>query len=218
MNHHETNVLNSKDSVRPKVSGSRQLFASPILEKLSRTHIAVPVMTFIAYGSTLLFWSIKHTSLSVLSTVLMFIIGLITFSWVEYNVHRYIFHIEPSSSFKKRFQYVVHGVHHEFPKDKDRLAMPPLLSIVIATVLLLSFRLIMGDLVFSFMPGFMTGYAAYLSVHYIVHAIQPPKNFLRALWVNHAIHHYKNDNLAFGVSSPLWDYVYGTMVEKKKNI
>ena len=208
-------LFNSHDGVTPKTSGSRRLFASPILEKLSRTHIAVPVTIFIVYGFSLLFWSVAHTTLPVSSTVLMFIVGLLAFTWVEYNVHRYIFHIEPSSNFKKQFQYIIHGVHHEFPKDKDRLAMPPLLSIVIATILFLLFRLVMGDLVFSFMPGFLTGYAAYLSVHYIVHAFPPPKNFLKALWINHAIHHYKNGDVAFGVSSPLWDYIYGTMKRQK---
>jgi sterol desaturase/sphingolipid hydroxylase (fatty acid hydroxylase superfamily) len=105
-------------------------------------------------------------------------------------------------------------VHHEFPKDKDRLAMPPLLSVTIATILLLLLRLVLGDLVFAFLPGFLVGYAAYLGVHYMVHAYQPPKNFLKALWINHGIHHYKNGEIAFGVSSPLWDYIYGTMREK----
>jgi len=119
--------------------------------------------------------------------------------------------------FRKRLQYVIHGVHHEFPKDKDRLAMPPLLSVTVATLLLLLFRLFMGDLVFAFMPGFLIGYAGYLFVHYIVHACAPPRNFLKALWKNHAKHHYKDGDAAFGVSSPLWDYVYGTSPKKTKS-
>jgi sterol desaturase/sphingolipid hydroxylase (fatty acid hydroxylase superfamily) len=69
----------------------------------------------------------------------------------------------------------------------------------------------MGDFVFSFLPGFLTGYAFYLSIHYMVHAFPPPKNFFKVLWVNHSIHHYKEGEYVFGVSSPLWDYVYGTM-------
>jgi sterol desaturase/sphingolipid hydroxylase (fatty acid hydroxylase superfamily) len=31
------------------------------------------------------------------------------------------------------------------------------------------------------------------------------------LWVNHSVHHYKDGEIVFGVSSPLWDYIYGTM-------
>jgi sterol desaturase/sphingolipid hydroxylase (fatty acid hydroxylase superfamily) len=94
--------------------------------------------------------------------------------------------------------------------------MPPLLSITISSLLLLLFRLVMGDFVFSFLPGLLVGYAFYLSVHYMVHVYPPPKNFLKVLWINHSIHHYKHGEYIFGVSSPLWDYIYGTMKEKDK--
>jgi sterol desaturase/sphingolipid hydroxylase (fatty acid hydroxylase superfamily) len=73
----------------------------------------------------------------------------------------------------------------------------------------------MGDLVFAFLPGFIVGYAAYLAIHYMVHAFAPPKNFFKILWINHGTHHYKNGEFIFGVSSPLWDYIYGTMRERK---
>jgi sterol desaturase/sphingolipid hydroxylase (fatty acid hydroxylase superfamily) len=119
------------------------------------------------------------------------------------------------TQWREKLQYTIHGVHHEFPKDKERLAMPPLLSITISTLLLLGFRLILGDLVFSFLPGFLVGYAYYLSVHYIVHVYQPPKNMFKALWVNHSVHHYKHGEYVFGVSSPVWDYIYGTMRDKQ---
>lgn len=202
--------------IKPKNLGSKKLFENPVLEKLSRTHISIPLIIFSTFALALLFWSIEHTSLTVLQTVGMFLAGMISFSWVEYNVHRHIFHMSTYTKLRAKIQYVAHGVHHEFPKDKDRLAMPPLLSVTIATILLLLFRLILGDLVFSFLPGFLVGYSAYLSVHYIVHAYQPPKNFFKVLWINHSMHHYKDGDLIFGVSSPLWDYIYGTMRESKR--
>jgi sterol desaturase/sphingolipid hydroxylase (fatty acid hydroxylase superfamily) len=203
-------------AISPKNSGSKQLFKSPILEKLSRTHIAVPLTIFLVFAGALLYWSASHTSLSIWQTTAMFFLGVLAFTWVEYNVHRYVFHMSTYTALRKKMQYVAHGVHHEFPRDKDRLAMPPLLSITIATILLLFFRLVLGDLVFSFLPGFLVGYAGYLSVHYIVHAYQPPRNFFRRLWTNHSIHHYKDGDSIFGVSSPLWDYIYGTLPSDKK--
>jgi len=199
--------------IKPKNSGTKQLFKSPLLEKLSRTHISVPLIIFFIYSSALLYWSITHTTLSVSLTVGMFILGFVAFTWVEYMAHRYLFHMSTPTKSKEKLQYTIHGVHHEFPKDKDRLAMPPLLSITISTLLLFLFRLIMGDFVFSFLPGFLTGYAFYLSIHYMVHAYPPPKNFFKALWVNHSIHHYKEGEYVFGVSSPFWDYIYGTMAK-----
>lgn len=201
--------------VLPKNKGTKQLFKNPILEKLSRTHISVPLTIFFFYSSGLLYWSVTHTSLNAITTVGLFALGIIAFTWVEYITHRHLFHMQTYTRLRARLQYTLHGVHHEFPKDKDRLAMPPLLSITIATVLLLLLRLVMGDFVFAFLPGFLVGYAAYLSVHYMVHAYQPPKNFLKMLWINHSIHHYKDGEVVFGVSSPLWDYIYGTMREKR---
>ena len=51
--------------------------------------------------------------------------------------------------------------------------------------------------------------------HYSVHAFPPPKNILKHLWINHALHHYQQSNAAYGVSSPLWDLFFKTMPEKR---
>jgi sterol desaturase/sphingolipid hydroxylase (fatty acid hydroxylase superfamily) len=202
------------ETIIPKNKGTKQLFENPILEKLTRTHISVPLAIFFSYASVLLYWSVTHTALSTPLTITLFFVGWLVFTWVEYMVHRHVFHMPAYTKTRAKLQYTLHGVHHEFPKDKDRLAMPPLVSITIATILLLLFRLAMGDFVFAFLPGFLVGYASYLAVHYMLHAYQPPKNFLKILWVNHGVHHYKDGEIVFGVSSPLWDYIYGTMREK----
>lgn len=206
-----------KSEIKPRNRGTRRLFDNPILERLSRTHISVPLIIFGVYSTALLYWSVTHTTLSVWATIGLFLAGTLAFTWIEYMVHRYLFHMPTYTQAREKLQYTLHGVHHEFPKDKDRLAMPPLLSITLATVLLLLFRVVMGDLVFAFLPGFLVGYALYLAIHYMVHAFPPPKNFLKALWVNHGIHHYKDGDVIFGVSSPLWDYIYGTMRLKEKH-
>lgn len=197
--------------IKPQNKGTKALFQNPILEKLSRTHISVPLIIFFIYSSVLMYWSVTHTSISIATTVLIFFLGVIFFTWVEYIVHRYVFHMTAETESRAKAQYTMHGVHHEFPKDKTRLAMPPLLSITLATTLFFLFRLILGDFAYSFLPGMLVGYSAYLSVHYMVHAFQPPRNFFKILWVNHGVHHYKNGDGVYGVSSPLWDYIYGTM-------
>jgi sterol desaturase/sphingolipid hydroxylase (fatty acid hydroxylase superfamily) len=201
----------------PKNQGSKQLFQNPVLEKLSRTHIAIPLTVFTLYAASLLYWSVSNNLLSPLVTVSLFFVGILTFTWVEYNIHRYIFHMSTKTPKREKIQYVIHGVHHEYPKDKDRLAMPPLLSITISTALLFLFRPILGDFVFAFLPGFLVGYALYLAVHYSVHACAPPKNFLRYWWISHSVHHYKDGAVDFGVSSPLWDFVYGTSTLRLKS-
>ncbi|SRR5258706_5962758 len=202
------------EAIKPKKLGTKELFQSPVLEKLSRTHISVPLTIFLSYSAVLLYWSVIHTSLSTGMTVGFFFFGLFFFTWLEYILHRYVFHMATFNKTREKVQYVMHGVHHEFPKDKSRLAMPPLLSITLATILLLIFRVVLGDFAFAFLPGVLVGYSFYLSIHYMVHVFQPPKNFFKVLWINHSVHHYKNGERVFGVSSPLWDYVYRTMITR----
>ncbi|MFN3405147.1 MAG: sterol desaturase family protein [Cytophagaceae bacterium] len=204
----------SSSKLRPKHTGSKQLFENPFLEKLTRTHISVPICIFLLISSGLLIYGIRYTTLAVYYIPFLFISGFLFFTLLEYLVHRYVFHMKPDTDLKRKLQYSMHGIHHEFPKDQGRLAMPPVISILLAAIFFVIFYLLMNTKVFAFLPGMLSGYAFYLFVHFIVHAYPPPKNFTKALWVNHAIHHYKDNNTVFGVSSPLWDYVFGTMPKK----
>src|SRR5439155_299264 len=58
--------------------------------------------------------------------------------------------------------------------------------------------------------GLVFGYVCYDMLHYATHHF-PMK---RGLWLwlkqYHLRHHYKDDDAGFGISSPLWDYIFGT--------
>ena len=200
---------------KAKHTGTRTLFANPWLERLTRTHIAVPVSAFVFYSLALLVYSFYKTDLSASAILLLFPAGLLTFTLIEYIAHKYLYHMGATSARRARFQYHFHGVHHEFPKDKTRLAIPPWISSIVAAGLLCLIHLVMGDAALAFFGGFLMGYAGYLLVHYSVHIFNAPKNAFKVLWVNHAVHHYKDPHRAFGVSSPLWDHIFGTMPTKE---
>jgi sterol desaturase/sphingolipid hydroxylase (fatty acid hydroxylase superfamily) len=203
--------MSSLASIKPKNKGQKVMFDNPILEKLTRTHIAVPISIFVIAAIALATYAFMYTDLPRIRIALLFLSGLLAFSLVEYVMHRYLFHMSTHTARREKLQYTFHGVHHEFPKDKGRLAMPPIISVLLASSILGLFYLLMQEAAFAFFPGFILGYAAYLFVHYIVHAYQPPKNLFKVLWINHAVHHYKDQTKAYGVSSPLWDYVFQTM-------
>ncbi|MCS6967232.1 MAG: sterol desaturase family protein [Cytophagales bacterium] len=203
--------MNAPLYIKPKNSGTKQLFQHPVLERLTRTHIAVPISLFVTIAIVLVYYGATYTDLSIGQLMGLFFTGVVVFSFVEYNVHRYVFHMATDTPRKAKIQYTMHGVHHEYPKDKSRLAMPPVLSFTIAVILAGILYFLMGKYMFGFLPGFLVGYSAYLFIHYAVHAFAPPKNFLKILWIHHGIHHYKDANKAFGVSSPLWDWVFRTM-------
>lgn len=199
---------------KPKNQGTTALFKNPILEKLARTHISVPLTIYFIGSAVLLYLNFTNNYTTIAEGVAVFILGILFWSWFEYIMHKHIFHMLPTNKIKERIQYMFHGVHHEYPRDKTRLAMPPVAAIAILTVLFFAFELVFGTYVYTFLPGFIMGYSLYLFVHYSVHAFRPPKNSLNVLWINHSIHHYKDDTVAFGVSSPLWDVIYGTMPKK----
>lgn len=116
----------------------------------------------------------------------------------------------------QKFAYIMHGNHHHYPKDKSRLFMPPVPSLIIAAFIFSIQYLTLGEYAFAFYPGFILGWLLYASMHYLIHAIEPPSKFLQPLWRNHHLHHYRNENLGFGVSNTFWDKVFGTMFDFKK--
>lgn len=156
------------------------------------------------------------TAIDPYSGILISISGMAVFSFTEYIIHRFLYHSGKDFKNEKYWQYKIHGVHHLFPRDLKLLAMPILLAFFIAGLLFFGLFVLWGDSAYFFWPGFMLGYAVYLYIHYVVHARKPPNNFFRFLWTHHALHHYIYEDKAFGVSSPLWDIVFGTMPPKRK--
>lgn len=187
-----------------------QIFKNPFLEALTRT---TPFVTFTTYGSVVLlflFLSYRENALTVVSTIGLYIIGLAFWTFFEYLMHRYLFHLVSDSEAAKRFTYAMHGVHHEEPRDHDRLFMPPVPGLIIIGVVAFGVKLLLGIYAFAFLAGWLNGYLIYAFIHYKVHGQQPPKMF-RRLWVHHNMHHYRYHDKAFGVSTMLWDRIFGTM-------
>jgi sterol desaturase/sphingolipid hydroxylase (fatty acid hydroxylase superfamily) len=191
-----------------------KVFKHPILNKLSRTNplVAISIYCLISLGMVIYGFAVSTPLLT--HSVALFVAGLLLFSLVEYATHRFMYHSGENYQDEKNWQYKVHGVHHAVPNEKDLLALPIPLALLVSGLLFMLFYLPMGQHALFFFPGFLSGYAAYLFVHYKVHTSKPPKNAFSYLWKHHLIHHYSDDERAYGVSSPLWDIVFGTMPKK----
>ena len=192
-------------------SDSGRIFQSELLEKLTKTHIAIPLTIFYGSGVAATVYAVMNTDVLAWVAVPLFLLGAFFFTLVEYSVHRWFYHMATDSPRKARIQYVFHGVHHDHPRDKKRLALPPIMSVLVAAMFIGLFRLLMGTHGFVFGGGFMAGYATYLLAHYAIHVRKPPKNWLGVVWKHHNLHHYVGDDGAFGVSSPFWYHVFGSM-------
>ncbi len=201
---------------RPRHQGSAQLFKNPVLERMTHTHFAIPVSIFLLTAGISLYYGLTRSLLTGVAAFGLFLGGLLLFTLAEYLMHRFVYHLPPSTPARARFQYTMHGVHHEYPKDKSRLAMPPILTVFVASLLFFIFRFTLGNAAFGVLAGFVFGYAGYLFVHYVLHLYAPPKSALKWLWHHHAMHHYAQEGAAFGVSTTLWDHVFGTMPRRRK--
>ncbi len=207
----ENVFTNIPEHLRPKNEGTDELFRNTLLEKFTRTHIAVPVTMHLLITAVVTYWALRQHSFFIF--ILLFAAGWFFWTFCEYWVHRYVYHVHTEKKWLLKIQHMGHGIHHQYPKDPTRLAMPPLPALVLILVFFGIFWLIMGSYAIAFLPGFLFGYTVYISLHYAQHRFKPPKfPPLNRLWKIHMLHHYKYPgDKAFGVSTSLWDTVFGTM-------
>ncbi len=104
----------------------------------------------------------------------------------------------------------MHGVHHAYPDDSRRWLIPPIVSIPLASLLFVLFRLVFGPIGVPIFGGFLHGYLTYDLLHYFIHRGKMPGRLGRYLRQYHLTHHYASPDRHFGVSSPLWDVVFRT--------
>lgn len=195
-------------------TGQGQVFKNPFLEMFTKTSPIIAFFTDVPLILFFLYMGIHFFPISLGLGATLYIVGLFSWSLTEYLLHRWVFHFVNETKWAQRFHYIVHGVHHEYPRDEQRLFMPPLPSYIYAAMFFGIFYLCMGNYAFFFMPGFVNGYSIYSFTHWAIHKFQPPKG-LQFLWKHHNMHHYRTNEKAFGVSSTLWDHVFKTLPPQK---
>lgn len=196
-------------------SGQARLFNNKYLEVFTKAHplliwgMYLPVIIF------LLYYSYTAFEFSPGKVILLFLGGVFFWSFFEYIAHRFVFHLEATSERGRKIVYLFHGNHHEYPRDKTRLFMPPVPSILISSIIFSIMYFLAKQHALPFFAGFMLGYLMYGSIHYAIHAWRPPFSWAKGHWRNHHLHHYQNEHMGYGVSSTLWDHVFHTMFDLK---
>lgn len=194
---------------------SPQMFKNKILERLTRTHPLVIVAMYLVLSGVSISYFYRNYSQSILTIIGLFLLGYFLWTLGEYCMHRFLFHHPKDASFDKGIQYTFHGIHHEYPDDTDRTVLPVIPSLGFAALFFGLFWLIMGPYALLFAPGFVLGYTSYMTVHYSMHRFKPPKSKIFSFWWTfHNIHHFQQHDRAFGVTTSLWDRVFGTMPEE----
>ena len=196
--------------------GQAQIFRNQYLEYFTKTHPLVIWAMYLPVIILLPYYSATRLDFNGLAVSFLFLGGIFFWTFFEYIMHRFVFHWVSDNPKIQRMSYVLHGNHHEFPRDKQRLFMPPVPSLIIASLIFLLMYAVLREFVFSFFAGFILGYLMYGSMHYAIHAWNPRYKWMKPIWRNHHLHHYKSEEKGFGVSSHLWDKIFGTAFDLKK--
>ena len=116
--------------------GQAQIFRSQYLEYLTKTH---PLVIWGMYLPVLIlfpYYSVNYLDFSGLNTALIFLGGTFFWTLTEYILHRFAFHHHPTTERGRRINYILHGNHHEYPRDKERLFMPAVPSLIITNTMI----------------------------------------------------------------------------------
>jgi sterol desaturase/sphingolipid hydroxylase (fatty acid hydroxylase superfamily) len=190
--------------------GSFPIFANPWLE--SQTHIRWQTVLGL-WGAVVAacLAAALGLGLPVHRAGVAFLCGFLVWTLVEYGLHRVLFHKRPQNGFERKLHFLAHGIHHKDPWDGTRLVFPILAGVAIALVLFGLLRLALPlPLALAVMSGLLLGYLAYDMGHYAWHHMTFKAGWLKYLKRYHLAHHYQDMDSRFGVSVPLWDWIFGT--------
>jgi sterol desaturase/sphingolipid hydroxylase (fatty acid hydroxylase superfamily) len=225
---------------RLHIPGRLTLFTNTMVESLTFTPWYGPLLAWTPVIVGLLSLIILPSDLTLFRVCNLTLIGVLLWSLIEWTLHRFLFHMDAfmlPSPFLYTIQFLLHGVHHKTPADELRLVFPPLGSLSIGALIAVFLRTIVLPASLLSTPEFAAvfvggslGYLGYEIIHYSTHhihvhkyledggslqqrlaflfstPIRVPFLILQRLHMRHHIAHV----IGFGVSSPLWDIVFGT--------
>ncbi|XP_011096698.1 dihydroceramide fatty acyl 2-hydroxylase FAH1 [Sesamum indicum] len=142
--------------------------------------------------------------------------GVFAWTLIEYTLHRFLFHIKTKSYWGNTIHYLLHGCHHKHPMDGLRLVFPPAATAVLLFPFWNLIKLISTPTTApAIFGGGLLGYVMYDVTHYYVHHGQPTSGIPKSLKKYHLNHHFRVQNKGFGITSSLWDRVFGTLPPSK---
>ncbi|CAI2374335.1 unnamed protein product [Moneuplotes crassus] len=220
LDHEEYNsfINDPKHLTRP--GDEHIMFANPVLEFFSRTpwyHVALfwtPIALYKLYQGSF--------ELSLLEYLMTILFAIVSWTFAEYALHRFIFHMEvwmPDNAYLRTLHYIFHGIHHSFPMDPDRLVFPVTLGFIAWQIFHFAWvHIFPACMINTYAGGFLMSYMLYDLGHYYFHHSQPLK-IVEYRKKYHMYHHYKDPDNGYGISTSFWDQIFGTelnMAKKQK--
>jgi len=146
-----------------------------------------------------------------------FALGAATWSFAEYTLHRFAGHGPRKKKNDGRLGLLDgdFGSQHQAHHADTRYFAPTLHKVKAAAVVIPTLATV-GSLVvgprraWSFALGFGITYAGYEILHRRTHTHAPRGPYSRWARRHHLYHHFESPKANHGVTSPVWDHVFGT--------
>ncbi|HET6891236.1 MAG TPA: sterol desaturase family protein [Pyrinomonadaceae bacterium] len=189
---------------------------SPTLKKHS---VLLRLLPFVSLIAIIVLWNMFFGTLSVWAALLGVGGGLLLWSFMEYTMHRFAFHHLFGPTEGKELP--LHLKHHEEPTFPSYNLTPLHFSIPFTLVVWGLLRLAVGSWqrTTPIVVGAVAGYLTYELLHYAIHMRSTSGGILfRVLRRNHFIHHFKANDSCYGVTNPLWDFIFRTLPQTRRQI
>ncbi len=148
-----------------------------------------------------------------MSLALSAALGALGWTFLEYVIHRWLGH-------DRRFTRWLFGVEHTAHHSQGDYFGPAWMKICaaasVATIVMVPAAWLVGWAHgVAFVAGLVGCYAAYELVHRLNHVVAPRSRYGRWARRHHFYHHFHDPKSNHGVTTPLWDVVFGTHVRAR---
>jgi sterol desaturase/sphingolipid hydroxylase (fatty acid hydroxylase superfamily) len=142
-----------------------------------------------------------------MSFAIAFAAGLVLWTVLEYVLHRWVFHGRVLGKRLAREHLLHHAKVDWFAPWSMKLA----LAVPILSVLGVLGVLAAGAPGAGLASGTFCGWVIYEWIHRQIHVAAPRNAYARWARANHLSHHFGKVHANHGVTSPIWDHVFGSV-------
>uniref|UniRef100_A0A3P9HPK6 Fatty acid 2-hydroxylase n=1 Tax=Oryzias latipes TaxID=8090 RepID=A0A3P9HPK6_ORYLA len=212
-----------------------RLFGNPLLEAGTKTSwywvpvVWLPIVFYVSWHcyttmaqgtSSMHITSDFSIPIHKYSFPVFFLMGWFLWSFIEYCIHRFVFHMKPPAHnyYLITIHFLLHGQHHKSPFDGARLVFPPGLASIVVGVFYMTLHQLLPDIIgLSVFVGGLCGYVVYDMIHYYLHYGSPKKgSYLYDLKAYHVKHHFEHQRSGFGITTTFWDHPFNTVIPDEK--
>ena len=187
-------------------------------QQVDRFQLYKPYIFYTTALSVMQFAVVRSGESSLASAAGLFVAGLLTWGLYEYSVHRWVLHREPKAEGFNLPGNLTHLRHHADPNSLQRLNVQLGESVPVCVVYVLAAWALAGSwqAATHLFTGLIAGYFFYEYLDFQAHHGTSRGRLTRYFRKYHLQHHHYDATVRFGVTSPLFDYLFGTFhIEKR---